>query len=196
MYFIKQPTGVNGSRLAFLEASLIYLRCYEMRELSLNPLDYRLFHDIGQMRSHNDWSNLIKCTRALGKCLLQWDKSSHSQIIWNSCIVEGFRNLTQYLLTHLLILVENVTIEAVGSESLVEVGLLSCLSDIIQTKDSSCVNLLIDHLIIFLYSHVQIILHMVWSLVDICKVLRYHLLYLRTIFEDFMFSSLIVSFNS
>jgi hypothetical protein len=109
---------------------------------------------------------------------------SHSQVIWNICIVEGFRNLTQYLLTHLLILIENVTIKAVGSESLVEVGLLCCLSNIIQAKGSSCVNLLIDHLIIFLHSHVQIILHMVWSLVDIGKVLRYHLLHLRPVFED------------
>jgi hypothetical protein len=102
-------------------------------------------------------------------------KSPHFQVIWNSCIIEGFRNLTQYFLTHLFILIENVTIKAVGSESLVEVGLLSCLSDVIQAKDSSCVNHLIDHIIVFLYSHVQIILHMVWSLVDIGKVLRYHL---------------------
>ena len=167
-----------------------------MRELSLDPLKYRLFHDLGQVRSHNNRSDLIKCIRALGKCLLQWDKPSHFQVIWNRCVVEGFRNLTQYLLTHSLIFIEDVTIKAIGSEPFVKVRLFSCLSDIIQTKDSSCVNLLIDHLIIFLYSHVQIILHMVWSLVDIGKVLRYHLLHLRTIFEDFCLSSLVVSLDS
>jgi hypothetical protein len=163
----------------------MYLGCDEMRELSLNPLEYRLFHDLGQVRSHNNWSDLVKCTGALGKCHLQWDKTSHSQVIWDSCVVEGFRNLTQHLLTQLLILIKNVNIKAVGSESFIEVRLLSRLYDVIQAKDSSCVYHFIDHLIVFLYSHVQIILHIVWSLVDIGKVLSYHLLHLRTISEDF-----------
>jgi hypothetical protein len=38
VHFIKKATGIDGSRFAVLEASLISLRGYEMCELLLDPL--------------------------------------------------------------------------------------------------------------------------------------------------------------
>jgi hypothetical protein len=61
---------MDGSRLAFLEASLVYLRCDEMWELSLDSLKYRLFHYLRQVRSHHNGSDLVECTGALCECLL------------------------------------------------------------------------------------------------------------------------------
>ena len=47
MYFIEQPTGVDGSRLAFLEASLVDLGLNQVRVLSLDPFQDRFLHDLG-----------------------------------------------------------------------------------------------------------------------------------------------------
>ena len=46
MHFIEQPTGMDGSGLAFLEASLINLRLDQMRVLSLDPFKDRFLHDL------------------------------------------------------------------------------------------------------------------------------------------------------
>ena len=46
MHFIKQPTGMDGSGLALLEASLVNLRLDQVRVLSLDPFKDRFLHDL------------------------------------------------------------------------------------------------------------------------------------------------------
>jgi hypothetical protein len=46
MDFIEETTGMDGSRLAVLEASLIRLGCDEMRRRGLDPFQYCLLHDL------------------------------------------------------------------------------------------------------------------------------------------------------
>ena len=147
-----------------------------MWRLGLDSLKYGLFHDLRQVRSHYNWSDLIECTGTLGKCLLQWYKSSNSQVIRDSGVVKSICNLTQHLLTQLLIFVENVSIKAVRSESLVKVRLPSCFSDVIHAKECISVDHFIDHLIIFCKFYVEITLHMFRSLIYLRKVLSYDLL--------------------
>ena len=64
---------MNGSGLAILEAGLVDLRYDEMRALGLDSLEYGLLHNLRQVRSHYNWSNLIKTAGALSESLLQWD---------------------------------------------------------------------------------------------------------------------------
>ena len=73
------------------------------------------------MRSHYYWSDLIKTTGALSECLLQWNKPANSQVLGNLGVVQRVANLLHDFGSELHILVEEVTVEAVGSEALVEV---------------------------------------------------------------------------
>ena len=70
MYFIQQTTCVDSNGLAFFEAGLVHLGCDEMWALSLDLIQDGLLHDLGQVRSHHDGSDLIQSTGSLGKCLL------------------------------------------------------------------------------------------------------------------------------
>ncbi len=85
----------------------------------------------------------------------------------------------------LLVLVENITIEAVGSEAFVKVRLLGCLSDVFQTEHASCVDHLIAYLSIHLSFIIRLNLHVVGSLVNLLKVTRNDLLDLLAIFKNF-----------
>ena len=46
MHFIEQPTGMDGSGLAFLEASLVDLGLDQVWVLSLDPFKDRFLHDL------------------------------------------------------------------------------------------------------------------------------------------------------
>jgi hypothetical protein len=70
VYFIKKATGMDGSGLAVLEASLVCLRGYEMWELLLDPLKYCFFHDLGDVRPHDYRPDLVQSTGSLGEGLL------------------------------------------------------------------------------------------------------------------------------
>ena len=59
MYFVEQPTGVDGSRLAFLEASLVDLGLDQVRVLSLDPFYDGFLHDLREVRAQHDGSDLI-----------------------------------------------------------------------------------------------------------------------------------------
>jgi hypothetical protein len=120
MDFLEKATGMNGRRLAFYEANLVYVKFNEVRRLLLDHLKYGLFHDLRQVRSHVDWSDLIERTGTLGKCLLRWYKPSNSQVLRDSRVIESICNLSQYLFTQLLIFTENVYIKAVRTKSLVK----------------------------------------------------------------------------
>ena len=85
----------------------------------------------------------------------------------------------------MLVLVEDVSIKAVGSESFVEVRLLGSLSDVSQTEHASRVDHLIAHVYIRLSFIIRLNLHVVGSLVHLLKVTRNDLLDLLAIFEDF-----------
>jgi hypothetical protein len=71
VHFIKKATGVDGSGLAVLEASLVCLRRYKMWELLLDPLKYCFLHDLRNMRPHDYGSDLVQPTGPLGEGLLQ-----------------------------------------------------------------------------------------------------------------------------
>ena len=68
--------------------------------------------------------------------------------------------------TELLVLGEYVAIKAVKSKPLVKVRLLSCFSDVIYTEGRSRVDLLICHLFILGHTLFQMLLHVIWPLVD------------------------------
>ena len=89
--------------------------------LGLDSLEYGLLHDLRQVRSHYNRSNLIKTAGALSEGLLQWYYPANSQVIRNLGVVQRVANLLHDLGSELLLLVEEVAIEAVGSEALVEV---------------------------------------------------------------------------
>ena len=87
--------------------------------------------------------------------------------------------------TELLVLGEYVAVEAVRSKSLVEVRLLSCFSNVIYTEGRSSVNLLICHLFILGHTLLQMLLHVIWSLVDPLEIARNDLVNLHAVFKYF-----------
>jgi hypothetical protein len=70
VYLIKEATGMDSSGLAVLEASLVCLGGYEMRGLLLDPLKYCFFHDLGDVRPHNNRPDLVQSTGSLSEGLL------------------------------------------------------------------------------------------------------------------------------
>ena len=84
-----------------------------------------------------------------------------------------------------LILGEYVAVKAVRSESFVEVRLLSCLSDVIYTEGRSRVDLFICHLFIVSHPVFQMLLHMIWPLVDLLEIAGDDLVNLHAVFEYF-----------
>ena len=55
---------MDGSGLAFLEASLVDLGLYQVRVMSLDPFKDRFLHDLLEVGSHDDGSDLIKIARS------------------------------------------------------------------------------------------------------------------------------------
>ena len=90
-----------------------------------------------------------------------------------------------HLRSELFVLGEYVAIEAVRSKSFVEVRLLSCLSNIIYTEGRSRVDLLICHLFILGHTLFQMLLHVIWPLVDPLEIARNDLINLHAVFEYF-----------
>ena len=87
VHFIKKATGMDGSGLAVLEASLVCLRGDEMRELLFDPLKYCFFHDLGDVGSHHYRPDLVQSTWTFSECFLQGDKSTNLQILRNLGVV-------------------------------------------------------------------------------------------------------------
>ena len=49
MDFIEEPAGMDGSGLALLETSLVYLRGDDMGVLGLDPFQDDFLHNLGDM---------------------------------------------------------------------------------------------------------------------------------------------------
>ena len=87
--------------------------------------------------------------------------------------------------TELLVLGEYIAIKTVRSKSLVEVRLLSCFSYVINTESRSRVDLLVYYLFILGHTVFQMLLHMIWPLVDPLEIACDDLVNLHAVFEYF-----------
>ena len=121
MDFIEETTGMDGSRLAVLEASLIRLGCDEMRRRGLDPFQYCLLHYLRDVGSHYYWSDLVQSTWTFGESFLQGDESTNLQILRNLGVVQGVSYLLQHFCSELLFLIDQISVEAVRPKSLVKV---------------------------------------------------------------------------
>ena len=171
---------MNGGRLAFLEASLVYLGRYQMWSHLVDLLQYRLLHDLRQVRAYDDGSDLVQGNWALGVCLLQRNESPYPQVVRYVAAVESLSYLSHDFCTQLLICREQVPIKAVGSQSLVEVGAFGGRLNVTHTESCSRVDLLLTHLSVATASS-----HMLWPLVNGLKVLSDCSLDMLSFFEDF-----------
>jgi hypothetical protein len=176
---------VDGGGLAIFEAGLVDLRRYQMWTLGLDSFQYGLLHYLGQMRSHNNRSYLIKITGSLGECLLERYQSSHSEVLRDLGVVKGVCYLLHHFSPELLILGEDIPIKTVRAQSLVEVGLLSCFSYVFHGESCSGVDHLISHLFIVGHSVSQMLLHVIWSLVDPLEITCDDLVNLSAVFKHF-----------
>ena len=88
-------------------------------------------------------------------------------------------------------LVEKVAVKTIWAESLIEVGLLDRLYNVIKAEQTSRVDHLIRHLFISWLLDNRLVVHVLRSLVDLLKVLRNDLFHLLAIFEDLR----VLSFN-
>ena len=61
---------MDSCRLALLEAGLVDLGRDEVWGLCLDLFEDSLLHDLRQVRSHHDGSDLIQSTWSLGECFL------------------------------------------------------------------------------------------------------------------------------
>ena len=112
-------------------------------------------------------------------------QSSHSKVLRDLEVVKGVRYLLHHFNPELLILGEDIPIKAVRSQSLVEVGLLSCFSYVIHGEYRFCVDLFISHLFIMDLAVSQMLLHVIWSLVDPLEITCNDLVNLSAVFKHF-----------
>jgi hypothetical protein len=89
----------------------------------------------------------------------------------------------QDLVSQLLMLIEKVAVKTIWTESLIEVGLLSRLYDVIKAEQASRVDHLIRHLFISWLLDIQLALHIFRPFVDLFEILCYDLFYLLAIFK-------------
>ena len=85
----------------------------------------------------------------------------------------------------MLVLCQQVAIEAIWSKTFVKVGLLSRLYNFIQAEQACRVNSFVHHLFICQLLDDCPVLHVFRSSIDLFKVLCDDLLYLLAILEDF-----------
>ena len=79
---------MDGSGLGLLEASLVHFGPDQVWGHLVDLLQNRLLHDLRQMRTDYDGSDLVEGDWALGIRLLQGDEPSHPQIFWYVAAVE------------------------------------------------------------------------------------------------------------
>ena len=90
-----------------------------------------------------------------------------------------------HLRSELLVLYEYIAIKTIWSKSLIEVGLLSCQSDVFYIESRSRVDLLICHLFILGHTLFQMLLHVIWPLVDPLEIARNDLVNLHAVIKYF-----------
>ena len=116
---------------------------------------------------------------------MEWHESTDSQVLRNLSSVERVSNLLHHLRSELLVLYEYIAIKTIWSKSLIEVGLLSCLSDVFYIESRSRIDLLICHLFILGHTLFQMLLHVIWPPVDPLEIARNDLVNLHAVFEYF-----------
>ena len=73
------------------------------------------------MGAHHDWSDVVQATWTFSVSFLERNESPNSEIFWDLGVVKCVSNLSHDLNSQLLVLCYQVSIEAVRSESLIEV---------------------------------------------------------------------------
>ena len=104
MDFIQESTGMNGSGLAFFEASLVDLRLNQMWRLRLDSLKYCFLHNLRQMRSHHNWSDVVQATWTLSVSFLERNESPNSEIVWDPGVVECVGDFSHNFDSQLIVL--------------------------------------------------------------------------------------------
>ena len=112
---------MNGCGLAFFETSLVDLRLNQVWRLRLDSLKYCFLHYLRQMRAYHNRSDVVQATWTFDECFLERNESPNSEIVWDLGVVKRVCNLSHDLNSQLLVLCYQVSIEAVRSESLIEV---------------------------------------------------------------------------
>jgi hypothetical protein len=95
---------MNGCGLAFFEASLVDLRLDQVWRLRLDSLKYCLLHNLRQMRTHHNGSDVVQATWTFSVGFLEWNESPNSEIVWDLGVVECVCNLSHDFDSQLLVL--------------------------------------------------------------------------------------------
>ena len=104
VYFVQESTGMNGSGLAFFETSLVDLRLNQMWRLRLDSLKYCFLHNLRQMRSHHNWSDVVQATWTFSVSFLEGNESPNSEIVWDTGVVECVGDFSHTLDSQFLVL--------------------------------------------------------------------------------------------
>ena len=89
-----------------------------------------LLHDLGDVRAHHDGENLIKSHRSLSRRLLKRHHSPDLQICRDVFKIERVHDLVRDFLAKDFIRLDDVAVEAVRSQTLVEVAGLNGIIDV------------------------------------------------------------------
>ena len=95
---------MDGSGLAFLEASLVDLRLDQVWRLRLDSLKYCFLHYLRQMGAYHNWSDIVQATWTFSVGFLERNESPNSEIVWDLGVVECVCNLIHDLDSQFLVL--------------------------------------------------------------------------------------------
>jgi hypothetical protein len=105
---------------------------------------------------------------------LQWNKSPLPQVSWYRSVVECISDFCHHLILQLLVVLQQVPIETVGTQSFVEVAALHCFNNFFSCEWSDTITTSVD-LHLFIITNIEVDLtvghtHVLWSLVDFSEV--------------------------
>ena len=123
-----------GRGLALLEASLVDLGCQEWLSLFFYLRQDGLLHDLSDVGSHHDGSDLVEPHGSSPRCLLQRHNSPQLQVLRDVSKVEGVQDLVRDLLAKDFICLDDVIIKTVWSQALIEVAGLDGVSDVRESQ--------------------------------------------------------------
>jgi hypothetical protein len=151
------------------------------------------------MRSNDDRSDVIQVDWSFGVSFLQWNKSPLPQVSWNRRVVECISDFCHHLILQLLVVLQQVPIETVGTQTFVEVAALHCFNNFFSCEWSDTIATSIDlHFFIITNIEVNITVrhtHVLWSLVDFGEVFCNLSFHDRLVIVNCHFTLLIHSLN-
>ena len=94
-----------------------------------------LLHDLGDVRAHHDGTDLIKSHRSLSRRLLKRHHSPDLQVCRDDFGVKCIHDLVRDLLAQYFVCLDDIAVEAVGTQTLVEVAGLNGIHNVRESEE-------------------------------------------------------------